>query len=148
MAVVSHINHQGGSRSRTLDRQSSPLGTRQGPLPEMAHVLQPIFCRDRSSDRGGMDAEPRNSSLCVVPMPTLVLPEFPSTSGHRCVRSLVAEPETVYVSTYQADFGSPVQGEGEQGSSPARSPVLSVPDVVLGDDYSSGSPSVQELPST
>ncbi len=91
-----------------------------------------------------MDAEPPNSSpdvglvwqggggpLCVagvIPMPTLVLPEFPSTSGHRCVCSPMAEPEAVCISTCQADSSSPVQGEGERCPSPARSPVLAMPD--------------------
>lgn len=36
---------------------------------------------------------------------------------------------------------SAVQGEGEQGTYPTRSPVLAVSDVVLGADFSSRSPS-------
>ncbi len=100
-----------------------------------------------------MDVEPSESSLdlesvrrsrsgplCiarVVPMPALVLPEFPGTSGHRCVRPFLAERETVRVSASQADSGSPVQGEGERCQSPTRSPLLAIPDVVLGADSSS-----------
>ncbi len=100
-----------------------------------------------------MDAEPSDSSpdlgsvrksgsvpLCitgVIPMPALVLPEFPGTSGHRCVCASLAERETVRVSTSQANSGSPVQGEGERCPSPTRSPVLAIPDVVLRADSSS-----------
>ncbi len=64
-------------------------------------------------------------------MPTLVLSKFPGNSGHRCVRPSVAEHETVYVSTSQADSGSPMQGEGERCPSPTHSPILALPDVVL-----------------
>ncbi len=65
-------------------------------------------------------------------MPPLVLPEFHGTSGHRCACPSLAECETERVSTSQADFSSPVQGEGEQCLSPTRSPVLAIPDVVRG----------------
>ncbi len=41
-------------------------------------------------------------------MPTLVPPEFPGTSGHRCARSPLAGKEAVHVSACQADSGSPV----------------------------------------
>ncbi len=54
----------------------------------------------------------------------------------------MAEPETECVSACQADSGSLVQGEGEQGPSSARSPVLAIPDMVFGADFSSGLPSV------
>ncbi len=70
-------------------------------------------------------------------MPTLVLPELPGTSGHRCVRSPLAGHEAVRISARQADSGSSVQGEGEWCPSPTHSPVLAVPDVVLGADSSS-----------
>ncbi len=114
---------------------------------------QPTFCRDRSSGRGNVDVEPLNSSpdlgfirqsgsgpLCitgVVPMPALVLPEFPGTSGHRCVCSPLAGHEAVRVSARQAYSGSPVQGEGEWCPSPTHSPVLAILDVVLRADSSS-----------
>uniref|UniRef100_A0A673H0I8 Phosphorylase b kinase regulatory subunit n=1 Tax=Sinocyclocheilus rhinocerous TaxID=307959 RepID=A0A673H0I8_9TELE len=81
----------------------SPLGSRQTPLPESSSHLGSLEPRSRFSVEteaqiGEMDAEPPNSSpdlglvrqgrggplTGVVPMPTLVLPEFPSTSGHRC----------------------------------------------------------------
>ncbi len=108
----------------------------------------------------GMDAGPPNSSpylrmvwqgrsgpLCVavvIPMPTFIIPEFPSTSGHRCVCSAMAEPETVYIFACQADSGSPVQGEGERCPSPAHSLILDMPDVVLGADVSSRTRSVRD----
>ncbi len=107
-----------------------------------------------------MDAGPPNSSpylrmvwqgrsgpLCVavvIPMPTFIIPEFPSTSGHRCVCSAMAEPETVYIFACQADSGSPVQGEGERCPSPAHSLILDMPDVVLGADVSSRTRSVRD----
>ncbi len=70
-------------------------------------------------------------------MPTLVLPEFPSTSGHRCVHSYMAGHEAVRVSSHQADSSSFVQGEGEWCLSTTRSPVLAIPAVVPGADSSS-----------
>ncbi len=70
-------------------------------------------------------------------MPALVLSKFPGNSGHRCVRSSVANHETVWVSTSQADSGSPMQGEGERCPSPTHSPILAFPDVVLRADSSS-----------
>ncbi len=78
--------------------------------------------------------------LCItgfVPIPALVLLEFPGTSGHRGACSPLAGEETVRVSASQADSGSPVQGEGERCLSPTRSPVLAIPDVVLGANSSS-----------
>ncbi len=80
-----------------------PLGPRQAHLPESGSCSGSLEPRSRFSVEteaqiGGMDAEPPNSSpdlvlvrqggdgpLCVTgvgPMPTLVLPKFPSTSGH------------------------------------------------------------------
>ncbi len=47
-------------------------------------------------------------------MPTLVLPEFPDDSGHRCIRPPVAECQSVHVSTNKADSGSAMQSKGEQ----------------------------------
>ncbi len=108
---------------------------------------------EKEAQAGGVDVEPSDSSLdlgsvrrsrsgplCiagVVPMPALVLPEFPGTSGHRCVRPSLAERETVRVSASQADSGSPVQCEGERCQSPTCSPLLAIPDMVLGADSSS-----------
>ncbi len=68
----------------------------------------------------------------VVPMPALVLPKFPDNSGHRCIRPSVAECKSVRVSASKADSGSPMQSEGERCPSPSHSPILALPDLVLG----------------
>ncbi len=148
---------------------SSPLDSGQAPLLESSSRPGSLEPRSRLSVEteaqiGGVDAEPPNSSpdlglvqqvgggpLClarVVPMSTLVLPEFPSTSGHRCFRSPVSRLEAVCVSAHQVDSGSTVQGEGERDPSPARSPVLAIQDMVLGADSSSVSASVGDSDQT
>ncbi len=68
----------------------------------------------------------------VIPVPALVLPEFPDVSGHRCVRPPVAECQSVCVSANKADSGSSMQSKGEQCPSPSHSPILALPDLVLG----------------
>ncbi len=68
----------------------------------------------------------------VIPVPALVLPEFPDDSGHRCVRPSVAECQSVRVSANKADSGSTMQSEGEQCPPPSHSPILALPDLVLG----------------
>ncbi len=68
----------------------------------------------------------------VVPMPALVLPKFPNDSWHRCVRPSVAERESVCVSASKADSGNPMQSEGERCPSTTHSPILALPDLVLG----------------
>ncbi len=61
MAVVSHINHQGGFRSRTLNRHASSLGTRQifvpesGPCPK-GPVPSGGLSVETETQVGGMDA--------------------------------------------------------------------------------------------
>ncbi len=114
MAVVSHINRHGGSQSCTLNKTCTsypPLDSGQVPLLESGSRPRSLEPRSRLSVEteaqvGGVDLEPPNVSpdlgivwqsrsrpLCVegvVPMPTFVLPEFPGTSGHRCVRSHLA----------------------------------------------------------
>ncbi len=64
-------------------------------------------------------------------MPALVL-EFPDDSGHRCVHPPMAECQSVRVSTNKADSGSTMQSEGERCPSPSHSPILALPDLVLG----------------
>ncbi len=77
-----------------------------------------------------MDVEPSDSipdlgsvwqsgsgPLCfsrVIPVPALVLPEFPDDSGHRCLRPPEAECLAVRVSANKADSGSTMQSKGEQ----------------------------------
>ncbi len=65
-------------------------------------------------------------------MPALVLPEFPDDSRHRCVRPPMAECQSVRVSANKADSGSTMQSEGERCPSPSHSPILALPDLVLG----------------
>ncbi len=95
-----------------------------------------------SDSSPGLGSVRRSGSgpLCitgVVPMPALVLPEFPGTFGHRRVHPTLAGRETVRVFASQANSGSPVQGDGEWCLSPTRSPVLAIPYVVLRADSSS-----------
>ncbi len=137
---------------------SSPMVSGQVPLLESGSHSGSFEPRSRFSietetQAGGVDVELSDSSpdlgsvlqsgsepLCtagVVSIPALVLPEFPGTSGHRCIHPSLAEYETVRVSASQADSGSPVQGEGERCSSPTHSPVLAIPDMVLRADSSS-----------
>ncbi len=109
---------------------------------------RPIFCRDRSSSPGNgcwtVRRYPR-SGIClakrrwtsllltrVIPVPALVLPKFPDDSGHRRVRPLMAECQSVCVSANKADSGSTMQSEGERCPSPSHSPILALPDLVLG----------------
>ncbi len=68
----------------------------------------------------------------VVPMPALVLLKLPDDSGHRCIRPSVAECQSVRVSASKADSGSPMQSKGERCPSPSHSPILALPDLVLG----------------
>ncbi len=77
----------------------------------------------------------RGGPLCfsrVIPVPALVVPEFPDHSGHRCVRPPMAECQSVCVSANKADSGSTMQSEGERCPSPSHSPILALPDLVLG----------------
>ncbi len=53
----------------------------------------------------------------------------------------MAEHETVRVSASEADFGSPMQSEGERCPSPTHSPILALSDVVLrADSFSVSTP--------
>ncbi len=77
----------------------------------------------------------RGEPLCfsrVIPVPALVLLEFPDDSGHRCVRPPVAECQTVRVSANKADSGSTMHSKGEQCPSPTHSLILALPDLVPG----------------
>ncbi len=53
-------------------------------------------------------------------------------SRHRCVRPPMAECQSVRVSANKADSGSTMQSEGERCPSPSHSPILALPDLVLG----------------
>ncbi len=132
---------------------SSPLVPRQVPLFEggsRSGSTEPggRFSVETEAQAGGMDVEPSDGipdlgsvwqsgggPLCfsrVIPVPALVLPEFPDDSRHRCVRPPMAECQSVRVSANKADSGSTMQSEGERCPSPSHSPILALPDLVLG----------------
>ncbi len=92
------------------------------------------FSVETEAQARGMDVEPSDGipdlgsvwqsgdgHLCfsrVIPVPALVLPEFPDDSGHRCVRPPMAECQSVCVSANKADSGSTMQSKGSpHGSS-------------------------------
>ncbi len=132
---------------------SSPLVPRQVPLFEggsRSGSTEPggRFSVETEAQARGMDVEPSDGipdlgsvwqsgggPLCfsrVSPVPALVLPEFPDDSGHRCIRPPMAECQSVCVSANKADSGSTMQSEGERRPSPSHSPILALPDLVLG----------------
>ncbi len=132
---------------------SSPLVPGQVPVLEgssRSGNTEPRgrFSVETDTPAGRMDVEPsdiipdlgsvwqsRSGPLCfsrVIPVPALVLPEFPDNSGHRCVCPPVAECHSVRVSANKADSGSTMQSKGEQCPSPSHSPILALPDLVLG----------------
>ncbi len=105
MAVVSHINCQGGSRSRTLNRharqlllwaQDKFLSLRAVHVPGVLNLTANFLSRQKLRCRG-MDSEPpyggsdlgkirrgRGGPLCVAgvePMPPLILPLSPTSLG-------------------------------------------------------------------
>ncbi len=47
----------------------------------------------------------------------------------------MAECQSVRISASKADSGSPMQSEGERCPSPSHSPILALPDLVLGVDF-------------
>ncbi len=128
---------------------SSPLVPRQVPLFEggsRSGSTEPggRFSVETEAQAGGMNVEPSDGipdlgsvwqsgggPLCfsrVIPVPALVLPEFPDDSWHRCVRPPMAECQSVRVSANKADSGSTMQSEGERCPSPSHSPILALPD--------------------
>ncbi len=132
---------------------SSPLVPRQVPLFEggsCSGSTEPgsRFSVETEAQARGMDVEQSDGipdlgsvwqsgggPLCfsrVIPVPALVLPEFPHDSRHRCVRPPMAECQSVRVSANKADSGSTMQSEGERCPSPSYSPILALPDLVLG----------------
>ncbi len=95
-----------------------------------------------------MDAEPpygesdlgkirrsRGGPLCVAgvdPMPPLVLPLSPCLSGDRCASAPLAGHEAVCFPSGQAHPSGAAQGEDMRTPPSPSSPVLAIPDVVLG----------------
>ncbi len=129
--------------------QSSPVVPGQVPFLEgssRSGNTEPRgrFSVETEAQAGGMDVEPSDGipdlgsvwqsaggSLCfsrVIPVPALVLPEFPDDSGHRCVHPPVAECKSVCISANKADSGSTMQSKGEQCPSPSHSPILALPE--------------------
>ncbi len=106
------------------------------------------FSVETEAQAGGMDVEPSDGipdlgsvwqsgggPLCfsrVILVPALVLLEFPDDSRHRYIRPPMAECQSVRVSANKADSGSTMQNEGERCPSPSHSPILALPDLVLG----------------
>ncbi len=132
---------------------SSPLVPRQVPLFEggsRSGSTEPggRFSVETEAQARGMDVEPSDGipdlgsvwqsgggPLCfsrVIPVPALVLPEFPTTLGIDAFAPPMAECQSVRVSANKADSGSTMQSEGEQCPSPSHSPILALPDLVLG----------------
>ncbi len=161
MAVVSHINRQGGSRSRTLDRlarhlllwsQDKFLSLRVVHVPGVLNLAADFLSRQKLKPgewmlnrqtvsqiwdlfgKAEVDlfASQESSQSQSQSVPALVLPEFPHDSRHRCVRPPMAECQSVRVSANKADSGSTMQSEGERCPSPSHSPILALPDLVLG----------------
>ncbi len=142
------VAHPGQARTA-----SSPLIPGQVPFlkgSSRSGNIEPCgrFSDETETQAGRVDVELSNGNpnlesvwrsgsgpLCfsrVVPMPALVLPKFPDDSGHRYIRPSVAECKSVRVSASKADSSSPMQSEGEQCPSPSHSPILALPDLVLG----------------
>ncbi|CAM4308209.1 unnamed protein product [Leuciscus chuanchicus] len=159
MAVVSHVNRQGGSRSRTLDRhahhlllwsQDKFLSLRAVHVPGILNLAADFLSRqklrsDVEPPDGGPDlGDVRESGSGplfisgVIPMPALVLPEPSSSVGDRCIRPPMADAETLCLPAHQADPGGSVQSEGERSPPPSGSPILAVPAMVFGADPSVG----------
>ncbi len=147
----------GGSRSRTLDRlarrlllwsQYKFLSLRAVHVPGILNLVADFLSRQKLRPGEWMLNHQTVSqiwdlfgkaevakTLCfsrVIPVPALVLPEFPNDSGHRCLRPPMAECHAVRVSANKADSGSTMQSKGEQCPSPSHSPILALPDLVLG----------------
>ncbi len=157
MAVVSQgINRQGGSKSRTLDRlarhlllwsQDKFLSLRAVHVPGVLNLAADFLSRQKLEpgewmlnrqtvsqiwDLFGKAEMDLFASTRVIPVPALVLPKFPDDSGHSCVRPPMADCQSVRVSANKADSGSTMQSEGERCPSPSHSPILALPDLVLG----------------
>ncbi len=156
MAVVSHINRQGGSRSRTLDRlarhlllwsQDKFLSLRAVHVPGVLNLAADFLSRQKLKPGEWMlnrqtvsqiwdlfgKAEvdlfaSQESSQC----PLWFSLSFPTTLGIDAFAPPMAECQSVRVSANKADSGSTMQSEGERCPSPSHSPILALPDLVLG----------------
>ncbi len=118
MAVVSHINRQGGSRLRTLDRlarrlllwsQDKFLSLRAVHVPGVLNLTADFLLRQKLRPGEWMLNRPTVAQIWELfgkgevdlfasqscPNATLVLSKFPGNFGHRCVRPSVAEHVSV-----------------------------------------------------
>lgn len=106
MEVVSHLNHQEGSWSHTLNRH------------EIWSLFSEALCIT------GLDS--------VLP---LLLPVTPSTPGDRHFCLPLAKSESVCISSGQIDPCVSLQSEGMWDQTPVGGPVLAIPDMVLRIDF-------------
>ncbi len=145
MAVASPVLPLGLLHMRVDKRaEITPHYTSHSPYQGVAQLLSTPFTMAGprfSSERGQNGCDPPSpydhdgriyDGLGCGCLPALVLPKFPDDSGHRCIRPPVAECQSVRISANKADSGSPMQSKGEQCPSPSHSPVLALPDLVLG----------------
>ncbi len=156
MAVVSHINRQGGSRSRTLDRlarhlllwsQDKFLSLRAVHVPGVLNLAADFLSRQKLKPGEWMlnrqtvsqiwdlfgKAEvdlfaSQESSQC----PLWFSLSFPTTLGIDAFAHPWPSVSLYCVSANKADSGSTMQSEGERCPSPSHSPILALPDLVLG----------------
>ncbi len=155
MAVVSQNKPSGGfmvEHPGQVCAPSSPLVPGQVPFFEGSSrsgnaELCGRFSVETETQAGRVDVEPSygipdmesvwqsgSGPLCfsrVVPMTALVLPKIPDDSG---LCPSMAECQSVHVSASKADSGSPMLSKGERCPSSSHSPILALPDLVLGVD--------------
>ncbi len=156
MAVVSHINRQGGSRSHTLDRlarhlllwsQDKFLSLRAVHVPGVLNLAADFLSRQKLRSGEWMlnrqtvsqiwdlfgKAEvdlfsSQESSQC----PLWFSLSFTTTLG---IDALAHPWPNVILYAFppnKVDSGSTMQSEGERCPSPSHSPILALPDLVLG----------------
>ncbi len=154
MAVVSHINRQGGSRSRTLDRlarhlllwsQDKFLSLRAVHVPGVLNLAADFLSRQKLKPGEWMlnrqtvsqiwdlfgKAEvdlfaSQESSQC----PLWFSLNFPTTLGIDAFAH--PWPNVSLYAFPPIKSGSTMQSEGERCPSPSHSPILALPDLVLG----------------
>ncbi len=138
MAVVSHINRQGGSRSRTLDTlvahlllwsQDKFLSLRAVHVPGVLNLAADFLSRQKLKP-GEWMLNRRTVSQIWDLFGKAEVDLFASQESSQCPP--MAECQSVRVSANKADSGSTMQSEGERCPSPSHSPILAFPDLVLG----------------
>ncbi len=133
MAVVSHINRQGGFRLRTLNRHApaSSLGTGQifvhesGPYPRGPEPSGRLSVETETPVRGMDLRRGRDAPLCISgidPMPPLVLPLSSYLSGDRCASTPLVGHESACFPSGQTHPSRIVQGKDIQSPPSPGSP--------------------------